>query len=80
MNVRSTREFFEANNVVAMRAYKSPMNPDVDNQMIKLGNKLTAIPFYAIYAPGEEEPVTFDGIISAGGIQDEIKRLMNNDQ
>lgn len=76
MNVESTKKYFEENQIVAVRAYKSEDDPSVEEHMAKLGNKMHGIPYYAIYGPGLEKPITFDGYITAGGVQDEFKRII----
>ena len=74
MNVRSTHNFFAKHNIVALKADKSK-SPEVEEQLVELGNSQKAIPFYAIYAPGLKEPVTFSGLITSGGVIAELEKL-----
>lgn len=81
MNVKATKEFFEANNIVAMRAYKSEYNPQVERELERLGNTLRAIPYYAVYSPGMETPITFTNDNSVAmtpeRIKQEIQKALN---
>ena len=81
MNVKATQEFFEENNIIAMRAYKSDFNPQVERELVRLGNSLKAIPFYAVYSPGMEKPITFTNdnapTISAERIRQEVQKALN---
>lgn len=61
-----------------MRAYKSDENPQVERELVNLGNNLRAIPFYAIYGPELEKPITFDGLLSPNKIQSEIMKAMED--
>ena len=79
MNVRQTKEYFDENNIVALRAYKSEEAPEVEEMMSELGNRLKAIPFYAIFAPGLDEPITFSGLITSGGVIQQIEELRGGD-
>jgi thiol:disulfide interchange protein len=61
LNVRSTYKFFEENGVVALKGDKDK-TPEVDEVLRELGNKATAIPYYAVYAPGLQRPIHFGGV------------------
>lgn len=74
MNVRRTHDFFATNDIVALKADKAK-SPEVEQQLVELGNSQKAIPFYAIYAPGLDEPITFSGIITSGGVINELKQF-----
>lgn len=71
MNVRSTKNLFEEHGVVALKADKDKM-PGVNELLKKLGNTATAIPYYAIYSPGWDEPRHFGGTALTPGIVQEI--------
>ena len=66
MNVKQTKEFFKENNIVALKADKG--NELRVDEMIgfmqELGNPEGAIPFYAIYGPGLDKPITADALIT----------------
>lgn len=64
LNVEETKTLFEQLKVVAMKADKTLPSPEIDQLLEKLGNETKAIPCYAVYVPGREEPVFFDGLIS----------------
>lgn len=74
MNVRRTHDFFAKNDIVALKADKAK-SPEVEQQLVELGNSQKAIPFYAIYAPGLDEPITFSGIITSGGVIKELRQF-----
>ncbi len=74
MNVRRTHDFFAKNDIVALKADKAK-SPEVEQQLVELGNSQKAIPFYAIYAPGLDEPITFSGIITSGGVIKELEQF-----
>ena len=74
MNVRKTHDFFAKNEIVALKADKAK-SPEVEQQLVELGNSQKAIPFYAIYAPGLDEPITFSGIITSSGVIKELRQF-----
>ncbi|MCH2182679.1 MAG: hypothetical protein MK108_11800 [Mariniblastus sp.] len=41
-----------------------------------LGNSQKAIPFYAIYAPGLDKPITFSGLITSSGVIRELSQFI----
>ena len=75
MNIKKTKKFFDANEIVALKADKSKSN-DVIEQLIELGNTETAIPYYAIYAPGLDKPITKGGPILSGWVIDSLEEAM----
>ena len=60
MNIRKTKKLFEENGVVALKADLDKM-PVAKELLKEMGNTLTAIPYYAVYSPGWEEPVHWGG-------------------
>ena len=74
MNVRKTHEFFAKNGIVALKADKAK-SPEVEQQLVELGNSQKAIPFYAIYAPGLDKPITFSGLITSSGVIKELSQF-----
>ena len=51
----------------------------MEQQLVELGNSQKAIPFYAIYAPELKEPLTFSGLITAGGVIAELEKIKASD-
>ena len=77
MNIRSTKRFFEENNVVAVKADKDKM-PGVNDLLKELGNTSTAIPYYAIFSPGLDEPIHFGGnVLTAGQVEDVVQEALD---
>ncbi len=74
MNVKKTHDFFVKNNIVALKADKAK-STEVEQQLVELGNSQKAIPFYAIYAPGLDKPLTFSGLITASGVIKELSQF-----
>ena len=72
MNTKSNKQFFEQNNVVALKADKGKIPEAVETKLTELGNPLQAIPFYAIYGPAVEEPIKLSGPITPGQVEDAI--------
>lgn len=64
LNVAETKSLFEEHKIVAMKADKTLPNAEIDQLLLELGNNAKAIPCYAVYVPGREEPVFFEGLIS----------------
>jgi len=62
LNIRKTKQFFEENGVVSLKADKDKM-PGVNELLKELGNTATAIPYYAIFSPGWEKPKHFGGTV-----------------
>jgi thiol:disulfide interchange protein len=76
LNIRSTKKLFEENGVVALKADKDKM-PGVNELLKELGNTATAIPYYAIYSPGWEEPVHFGGnVLTAGKVRTIVEEAL----
>ncbi len=80
MNVKETKEFFKENNIVALKADKG--NEARADEMIafmqELGNPEGAIPFYAIYGPGLDEPITADALITKGWVYESLEKAKND--
>ena len=80
MNVKTTNEFFEEHNIVALKADKGNENR-VDEMlalMKKLGNSKGAIPFYAIYGPGLNKPITAAGPITTGWVYESLEKAKSD--
>lgn len=76
MNVKQTYDFFKQNDIVAVKANKSK-SQEVADKLIELGNSQQAIPFYAVYAPGLERPITFaPGLLTPGMVREYILQAM----
>ena len=76
MNVKETNEFFEKHNIVALRADKGN-DQRVDEMlalMKELGNPEGAIPFYAIYGPELDKPITADALITKGWVYESLEK------
>lgn len=66
------KHFFEANNVVLLKADKTTEAPEVDALLHELGNKLAAIPYYGLFQPGED-PIHFNGVyLTADAFLDQL--------
>lgn len=76
MNVKQTKEFFEENNIVAVKADKGNENQidEIEALLIELGNPKAAIPFYAIYGPGLDKPITADALITQNWVYESLKK------
>lgn len=76
MNVKETKEFFKDHNVVALKADKG--NKDRVDEMLKfmkqLGNPEGAIPFYAVFGPGLDKPITADALITKSWIYESLEK------
>jgi len=46
--------------------------------MKELGNSKGAIPFYAIYGPGLEQPITAAGPISSGWVYESLEKAKDS--
>lgn len=80
MNVKKTKEFFKERNIVALKADKG--NEDRVDEMLdfmnKLGNTEGAIPFYAIYGPGLDKPITAAGAITPDWVYESLEKAKGN--
>ncbi len=52
MNTEKTKQFVEANGIVALKADKAKSEKEINDILRKLGNTSGAIPFYAIFPAG----------------------------
>ena len=76
MNVKKTNEFFKKHNIVALKADKGN-DKRIDEMltlMKELGNSKGAIPFYAIYGPGLDKPITADAVITSGWVYESLEK------
>ena len=74
MNTKSSKQLFDENEVVALKADKGLIPEAVEEILKELGNPSQAIPFYAIYGPALADPVTLAGPITPGQVLDAIAR------
>lgn len=73
LNTRKTKQFFEQHKIVALKA-KRDKNPEVDPFLAEIGNTGLGIPYYAVFTPGEDESLQFDGIFfSSDAMIDKIR-------
>ena len=56
----------EGQNIVVLKADMTNDNSEIDNTLVGFGNTAKAIPYYAVYRPGEA-PHHFPGNFSAVG-------------
>lgn len=77
MNVQAMKDFVEAHDIVMMKADKTKASPDIDELLLKLGNKTKQIPFYAIFPAGRaNKPVVMFGLYAGpGAFIDKLKEL-----
>ena len=57
-NTKTTKDFFEQNNIVALKA-DTDKDPSTKSLLSEFGNSAEGLPYYAIYIPGETEPIHF---------------------
>ncbi|MEM9411841.1 MAG: hypothetical protein AAGA30_12050 [Planctomycetota bacterium] len=74
MNTKFNKEFFESNEVVALKADKGIIPVEVAEMLTELGNPSQAIPYYAIYGPAIDEPITLEGPITFRMVTDAIEK------
>ena len=60
LNTKLTKEVVEQQNIVVLKADMTDDAPDIEAKLIEFGNTAKAIPYYAVFRPGEE-PHHFDG-------------------
>ena len=77
MNIKQTKKFFEKHKIVALKANKAESD-EVVQQLVELGNSQEAIPFYAIYAPGMDQPITTGGPILPGWVIDSLEQAIGS--
>jgi len=66
LNTSSTKRFIEANDIVTLKADKTQDAPEVDELLLRLGNKSRSIPFYAIFpARRPNKPILLDGLFAS---------------
>lgn len=60
-----------------MKADKDRM-PEVTPLLKKLGNPTGAIPFYAVFGPGMEGPISFGGtVLTTGKVREVVQQALN---
>ena len=82
MNVKETNVFFKEHNIVALKADKG--NKNQLNEMLplmkELGNSKGAIPFYAIYGPGLDQPITADALITRDWVYESLEKAKSDSE
>ena len=73
LNRKLTKEIIEDQNIVVLQADMTNDAPDIQQTLVEFGNTAKAIPYYAVYRPGEE-PVHFDGNFVASGPKGFLQR------
>ncbi len=77
MNVQAMKDFVEDHGVVMMKADNTNYPPDIQELLLKLGNKTRQLPFYAIFPAGRaNKPVVMFGLYTGpGAFIDKLKEL-----
>ncbi len=70
-----TAKLFEEMGIVALKADKTTTNPQIDAEIRKLGK--TAIPVNVLYAPGSNEAIFTNTVLTAGYLQDFLKEQLD---
>jgi len=66
LNTATTKKFIEANGVATVKADKTGLALEVDELLMRLGNKGGSIPFYAIFpANNPNKPILLDGLFTS---------------
>ncbi len=73
-NRKATYDFFEQNNIVALKADNTEESKEIKMLLDGLGNTANGLPYYAIYDPARSEPLHF-GSQTFLGPQDFISRI-----
>lgn len=73
LNTKLTKTTVEEQNIVFLKADMTDDAPDVEDKLIEFGNTAKAIPYYAVYRPGEA-PHHFDGNFVAAGAKGFLDR------
>lgn len=60
LNTKLTSSTLKDQNVIVLKADMTEDNIDIENKLVEFGNTAKAIPYYAVYRPGEA-PHHFDG-------------------
>ena len=60
LNTKLTKDVVEQQNIVVLKADMTDDAPDIESKLVEFGNTAKAIPYYAVFRPGEE-PHHFDG-------------------
>ena len=77
MNIKSTSQLFRENGIVSLKADKDKM-PGVNELLVEYGNTAKAIPYYAIYSPGWDEPKHFGGtVLTPGSVKELIEEALS---
>ncbi len=73
LNRRPTVDFFRTNGIVALKADNTRESVEINELLDRLGNRSHGLPYYALFTPGETDPVHFNGaFISARGFLQRI--------
>ena len=66
MNQAETKKFVVENGIATLRADKTRSAPEVDDLLVRLGNKNQQIPFLAVFPAGNpNRPILLDGVINS---------------
>lgn len=80
-NVKNTKQYFEENKIVALRADKGDLQlkKQIEDLFEKLGHTTKTIPYCAFFPPArsEAEPVGYSGLITSNGVIDQFKEILS---
>ena len=66
MNQAETKKFVVENGIATLRADKTRSAPEVDDLLVRLGNKNRQIPFLAVFPAGNpNRPILLDGVFTS---------------
>ncbi|MEZ6094527.1 MAG: protein-disulfide reductase DsbD family protein [Pirellulaceae bacterium] len=58
-NRKKTKQFFEENNIVALKADNTEESKEINRFLDQFGNTAHGLPYYAVYHPEKDEPLHF---------------------
>jgi hypothetical protein len=73
LNTKLTKSTIEEQNIVVLKADMTHDAPDIEEKLIEFGNTAKAIPYYAVYRPGQA-PHHFDGNFVTVGAKGFLER------
>jgi thiol:disulfide interchange protein len=74
LNTSKTKRLVQANGVKTLKADKTGPAPEIDDLLVKLGNKAKAIPYVAVYPPDGSQPILLEGFITQQQVLDALQR------
>ena len=80
LNSKVNKLLFDELNVVTLKVEKGKIPGSFQEKLSELGNPHGVVPFYAIYGPEQDDPITLEALITRKMVQDAINAVSGTEE